>query len=168
MNRRAALVTLLAGAVFASAAHGQRPNQGDQHLALRGLTAVRAGVIVQWDMGVTMRGGTTLSEFERTLRSAFELGLGGTGVRVDETTSAHVDCVVSVTYAENADATVVLSRTVRLLRPAIPEEPLGRWTVDWSQGDTRVTGRDELSGSEVGSDCAAAFGRDWRRANPSR
>ena len=161
-----ALITLLAGVVFTAEAHGQRPNQEDQHLALSGLTAVKARVMVQWDMGVTMRGGTTLSDFERTVRSAFERGLGSTGVSLDETAPAHVDCVVSLTYVENAKETVILSRTVRLLRPDNPEEPIGRWTVGWSRGETRVTGRDALSGSEVGRDCAAAFGRDWRRANP--
>jgi hypothetical protein len=163
---RTALITLLTGAIFSADAHGQRLDQENQHLALSGLTAVQARITVQWDMAVTMRGGTTLSEFENDLRSAFERGLGGTGISVDETAPAHVDCVVSLTYLESAEGTVTLVRTVRLFSPDDPDEPLGRWAVAWSRGETRVTGRDALSGSEVGGDCAAAFGQDWRRANP--
>lgn len=163
---RPALITLLAGLVLAAQAHGQRPNPEDQHLALIGLTEVDPRVMVEWDMEVTMRGGTTLSDFERSLSSAFELALGRIGVRIDETAPARLDCVVSLTYVQNADATVVLSRSVRLLEPDTPEEPLGHWIVRWSRGETLETGRDALSGTEVGRDCAAAFGQDWRRANP--
>jgi len=163
---RTALIALLTGAIFTAEARGQRPDQENQHLALIGITAVQARVVVQWDMAVTMRGGTTLSDFENDLRSAFERGLGGSGMSVDDTAPARVDCVVSLTYLESAEGTVTLVRTVRLFSPDDPDEPLGRWTVAWSRGESRVTGRDELSGSEVGGDCAAAFGQDWRRANP--
>jgi hypothetical protein len=159
------LISALALGIFAAGVQGQRPSREDQHLALIGLTDVDARVIVQWDMEVTMRGGTTLSDFERSLKSAFELGLHGTGVRINETSSARVDCVVSLTYTEKANPTVLLSRTIRLFRPSRPEERLGPWIVGWSRGETRETDRDALSGSEVGRDCAAAFGQAWRRAN---
>ena len=165
--RSPALIASLAGVAFAACAYGQDPDHEDQNLALVGLTEVAARVTVQWDMEVTMRGGTTLSDFEQNLRRAFELGLSRTGVSMDETAAAHVDCVVSLRYVEKADPTVVLSRTVRLFKPDTPEEPFGRWTVGWSRGETRETGRDALSGSEVGRDCAEAVGRDWRQANPN-
>ena len=166
-----ALIVLLAGVVFAADARGQRPPQEDQrledqYLTLSGLSAVKARVTVQWDMAVTMRGGTTLADFERNLRSAFELGLGDAGIGRDEAASARLDCVVGLMYLENGEGTVVLSRTVRLLKRDNPKQPLGRWTVGWSRGETYETRRDALSGSEAGLDCAAAFERDWRRANP--
>jgi hypothetical protein len=163
---RTALIMLLAGVLFSANAHGQRLDQEDQYLALSGLTEVKARTIVQWDMAVTMRGGTTLSDFERDLVSSFELELRDIGLTLSETASAQLDCLVSLTYVEDANATVTVSRTVRLLRPDDPEEPLGGWSVGWSRGETSTTGRDELSGSEVGGDCGAILGRDWRRANP--
>jgi hypothetical protein len=162
---RTALIMLLAGVLFSANAHGQRLDQDDQYLALSGLTEVKARTIVQWDVAVTMRGGTTLSAFERDLESSFELELRDIGLTLEETATAQLHCLVSLTYVE-ANATVTVSRTVRLLRPDDPEEPMGRWTVGWSRGETSTTGRDELSGSEVGGDCGAILGRDWRRANP--
>ena len=163
---RPALIVWLAGVLFSANAHAQRPDQEEPYLALSGLTEVKARTIVQWDMAVTMRGGTTLSDFERELESSFELELRGIGLTLDETASAQLHCLVSLTYVEDANATVTVSRTVRLLRPDDAEEPLGGWTVGWSRGETSTTSRDELSGSEVGGDCAAVLGRDWRRANP--
>ncbi len=163
---RTTLITFLAGSVLAADANGQRPDREDQHLALSGLTTVEARVTVQWDMGITMRGGTTLSDFERDVEDAFELGLGRTGLSIHEAAGSHLDCVVILTHMENAKESVELSRTVRLFRPDTPEDPLGRWTVSWSRGETRATTRDALSGAAVGRDCASAFRQDWRRANP--
>ncbi len=135
---------------------------------MSGLTSVKARVTVQWDMAITMRGGATLSGFERDVRSAFERGFTGTDVRVDETAPAHLDCLVRLRYIEDADGTVVLSHTVRLSRADDPEGRLSPWAVAWSRGERRVTNRDALSGSEVDRDCAADFERDFRRANPTR
>jgi hypothetical protein len=163
---RTLLSMLLTSVLFSANAHGQRFDHEDQYLALSGLTELKARTIVQWDMAVTMRGGTTLSEFERDLESSFALELLDIGLTLDETAPVRLDCVVSLTYVEDANATVTVSRTVRLLRPDDPEEPLGRWTVGWSRGETSMTGRDELSGSEVGRDCGAVLGLNWRRANP--
>ena len=163
---RTTLITLLACAVLAPGANGQRLDPEDQHLALSGLTTVEARVTVQWDMGITMRGGTTLSDFERDVEDAFELGLGRTGVSLHDAAGAHLDCVVILTHMENAKGSIELSRTVRLFRPDTPEDPVGRWTVIWSRGETRATTREALSGAAVGRDCASAFRRDWRRANP--
>ncbi len=162
---RPALVMLLASMLFCANAHGQRLDQDNQYLALSGLTEVKVRAIVQWDMAVTMRGGTTLSAFERDLESSFKLKLRDIGLTLEETATVQLHCLVSLMYMET-DATVTVSRTVRLLRPDDPEELMGRWAVGWSRGETSTTGRDELSASEIGGDCSAILGRDWRRANP--
>jgi len=165
---RAALIASLACVVVVAEAEGQSTNQDGRYLGLSGLTAVSPRVMVNWDMAVTMRGGATRSEFELDLRGAFELGLRGAGVGLDEMDPAQLECVVSLTYEESPEGTVVSSRTVRLLTPNTPGDALGAWTVSWSRGETRVTSRDALSGAEVGSDCAGAFERDWLRANGAR
>ena len=69
---RTVLITLLAGAMFTAGARGQHVTAEGQHLALSGLTAVQARITVQWDMAITMRGGSTSSEFEKDL-THFEL-----------------------------------------------------------------------------------------------
>jgi hypothetical protein len=158
-------VTLLTAVAFPAVANGQLRSGGDESDALRGLRSVDVRADVAWDMAVTMRGGTIRSDFEQDVRDAFELGMTRTGVRLDGAAPARVDCAVSLRYVESDEPTVIVSRTVRLLKPEAPEEGLGRWVVGWSRGSTWEVRRDALAGSEVGRGCAAAFERDWRRAN---
>lgn len=150
------LATLLAG-VSVSPCGAQEV--GDP-LRLTGVTEVSTRAHVTWDEEIVLAGGATGGQYEDALIAAFDAGMSGSRVALDQDAPGFLMCRVETTFDG-----VIIAYSLRVEY----HEPLGadgEPAITWFKSWLGTYGMQQLHLMfGLGTLCAEAFEEDWNLVN---